>query len=85
MRPLVPVGKGDMNLGLFARWQTDSGTYWTDLYCDEWGYSYSVRGSSLIPLAPHHDLTPIGALAWMDWHAANGAFHTGRHPMRRVI
>lgn len=72
-----------------ARWESDGGKYFAELYRDQWGYGYdgSNSGGSL-----GRDVTrETDAVAWMEARTTTfpasrtgNYFHPGKRPMRRV-
>lgn len=71
-----------------ARWESEGGKYFAELYADQSGYSYIGKnnGGSL------GKITEAEAIAWMEERvqpfplSRNGSyFHPGKRPMTRVV
>lgn len=72
---------------VIARWESDGGKYYAELYADQWGYGFNGTNSS----GTIGKVTETEALAWMEERTASwtqsrhgGYFHPGKRPMRRT-
>ena len=72
-----------------ARWESDGGKYYAELYRDQWGFGFtgSNSGGSL----GRGVTEEADAVAWMEARTASwttsrhgGYFHPGKRPMRHV-
>lgn len=74
---------------LIARWESDGGKYFAELYADQWGYGFTGKNSGgNLGRAVTHE---ADAMAWMEARVAafpasptGNYFHPGKRPMRRV-
>lgn len=72
---------------VIARWESEGGKYYAELYHDQWGYGFTGTNSG----GSIGNVTEAEALAWMaerttSWTQSRhgGYFHPGKRPMRRT-
>lgn len=69
-----------------ARWESDSGKHWVELYSDKWGYGYNGVGCGGF-LGKYDTITRDQAIARIERDTVGGAavYHPGKRPMRRTV
>lgn len=71
---------------VIARWESDGGKYWVELYRDKWGHGYDGKGCGGF-LGKHDVMTEAQAVERIERDTVGGAgvYHSGKRPMRRTV